>query len=104
MTEFPSNPLLNIPDLLKLRALADEYNFLLVVDDTIGNFANVDLLKDGVADVICTSLTKLFNGRGDAIAGSVVVGEGGRHSETLIRLMKELHGGNNGDLWASDAR
>ena len=104
MTEFPSNPLLNIPDLLKLRSLADEYNFLLIVDDTIGNFANVDLLKSGVADVICTSLTKLFNGRGDAIAGSVVVSEGGARSEELIRLMKELHGGNDGDLWASDAR
>ena len=104
MTEFPSNPLLNIPDLLKLRKLADQYNFLLVVDDTIGNFANVDLLSEGVADVICTSLTKLFNGRGDAIAGSVVIGEQGKRSETLKRLMNDLHGGSNGDLWSSDAQ
>ena len=27
MTEFPSNPLLNIPDLLKLRKLADRNTF-----------------------------------------------------------------------------
>jgi len=83
ITEFPSNPLLNIPDLMKLRELADEHNFLIIVDDTIGNFANLDLLKDGVADVICTSLTKIFNGRGDAIAGSLIIGKEGRKGEQV---------------------
>ncbi|GMH53796.1 hypothetical protein TrST_g8084 [Triparma strigata] len=103
-TEFPSNPLLNVPDLIKLRALADEYNFLLAVDDTLGNFANVDLLANGVADVICTSLTKLFNGRGDAIAGSVVIGKEGRYADELVRLLKTVHNGNHGDLWITDAQ
>ncbi|GMH69372.1 hypothetical protein TrLO_g2894 [Triparma laevis f. longispina] len=103
-TEFPSNPLLNVPDLRRLRELADEYQFLLIVDDTLGNFANVDLLKDGIADVICTSLTKLFNGRGDAIAGSVVIGKEGRHADELVRLLKTVHNGNDGDLWIADAK
>jgi cystathionine gamma-synthase len=71
-TEVPSNPLLQCPDLEKLRALADQYNFCLAVDDTIGNFLNVDLLQSGLADVVCTSLTKLVSGRGDAMAGSVI--------------------------------
>ncbi len=71
-TEVPSNPLLQCPDLEALRNLADEHDFCVVVDDTIGNFLNVDLLESGLADAVCTSLTKLVSGRGDAIAGSVI--------------------------------
>jgi cystathionine gamma-synthase len=71
-TEVPSNPLLQCPDLEKLRELADEYDFCVVVDDTIGNFLNVDLIESGLADAVCTSLTKIVSGRGDAIAGSVI--------------------------------
>lgn len=71
-TEVPSNPLLQCPDLEALRMLADEHDFCVVVDDTIGNFLNVDLLESGLADAVCTSLTKLVSGRGDAIAGSVI--------------------------------
>ena len=71
-TEVPSNPLLQCPDMYRLRALADEYDICLVVDDTIANFLNVDVLSTGLADAVCTSLTKIVSGRGDAIAGSVV--------------------------------
>ena len=103
ITEFPSNPLLNIPDLIELRRLADEFNFVLIVDDTLGNFANVDLLDDGVADMICTSLTKIFNGRGDVVAGSVTISKDSKHGPELVKLMDELHGSNAGDLYKSDA-
>jgi cystathionine gamma-synthase len=72
-TEVPSNPLLQCPDLEALRMLADKYDFCLVVDDTIGNFLNVDLIDSGLADAVCSSLTKLVSGRGDAIAGSVIL-------------------------------
>ena len=52
-TEFPSNPLLKCPDLLRLTALAKEFRFLLVVDDTIGNFANLDLFhSEGASPVM----------------------------------------------------
>jgi cystathionine gamma-synthase len=71
-TEVPSNPLLKCPDLERLRSIADKHNVCLVVDDTIGNFLNVSLLKTGLADVVCTSLTKLFSGRGDVMAGSLI--------------------------------
>jgi cystathionine gamma-synthase len=74
-TEFPSNPLLKCPNLQRLSRLAAEYGFLLVVDDTVGNFANTDLLHSpGLrVDMICTSLTKMFSGRGDVLAGSLIV-------------------------------
>ena len=74
-TELPSNPLLRTPDLHRLRELADQYDFLLVVDDTISNFLNVDIIASGLADAVCSSLTKLVSGRGDAMAGSIVAND-----------------------------
>lgn len=69
--EFPSNPILVSADLKELRRIADKYSFPLVVDDTVGSFANVDILP--VADLIITSLTKSFSGYADLLAGSVVL-------------------------------
>jgi cystathionine gamma-synthase len=66
-TEFPSNPLLRSPDLARLRALADKYDFLIVVDDTIGNFVNVETLP--FADMVATSLTKVFSGDSNVMGG-----------------------------------
>ena len=70
-TEFPSNPMVETPDLKQLRKLADKYGFILIVDDTIGSFCNVDLL--GIADIILTSLTKSFSGYADVMGGSAVL-------------------------------
>lgn len=103
ITEYPSNPLLNCADMLKLRALADEYDFALVVDDTIGNFANVDLINSGLADAICTSLTKLFNGRGDAIAGSIVTNPNTKIGRWMQQDLEQYHSDYEG-LWKGDAR
>ena len=66
-TEFPSNPLLRSPDLSRLRALADKYDFLIVVDDSIGNFMNVETLP--FADMVVTSLSKLFSGDSNVMGG-----------------------------------
>ena len=61
LVEFPSNPLLECHNLFALCALADRYGFMLVVDNTISNVANVDLLRTRITNVVCTSLTKLFS-------------------------------------------
>ncbi|CCE92814.1 cystathionine gamma-synthase TDEL_0E05710 [Torulaspora delbrueckii] len=68
--ETPSNPLLNMPDLTGLRKLANEYGFFIVIDDTIGGL-NVDILP--YADIVCTSLTKLFNGSSNVMGGSLIL-------------------------------
>ncbi|KAK1231672.1 Cystathionine gamma-synthase [Marasmius sp. AFHP31] len=60
ITEFPPNPTLKSPNLARIRKLADEHGFLVVVDETVGNFVNTDTLQ--YADIICTSLSKLFGG------------------------------------------
>lgn len=66
--EFPSNPLLRSPNLARLRELADEYEFVIVVDETIGNFVNVDVLK--YADVVASSITKVFSGETNVMGGA----------------------------------
>lgn len=65
--ECPSNPLLRTPNLGRLRALANKYHFPVIIDDTIGSFANVDVMN--VADILITSLTKSFSGFADVMGG-----------------------------------
>jgi cystathionine gamma-synthase len=79
--ETPTNPLLRCPDLHALRRLADQHQFLLVVDDTLAACLNLDVM--GCADVVVTSLTKYFSGYGDVIAGSSVINPDGRCSTEL---------------------
>jgi cystathionine gamma-synthase len=65
--ECPNNPMMRTVDLNRVRNLADKYDFLLVVDDTIGSFANIDV--QDIADVVVTSLTKNYSGFADVLAG-----------------------------------
>jgi len=65
--EFPSNPLLKCANLKRLRLLADRHGFPIVVDDTLGNFKNIDILP--FADVVVSSLTKVFSGDSNVMGG-----------------------------------
>ena len=69
--EFPGNPLLGSPDLVRIHTLARQYRFAVVLDDTIATSVNLDLLP--YADIICTSLTKMFSGGCNAMGGSIVI-------------------------------
>jgi len=66
-TEFPSNPLLRSANLPRLRVLADKYDFLIVIDETIGNFVNVEVLP--YADILVSSLSKIFSGAANVMGG-----------------------------------
>jgi cystathionine gamma-synthase len=65
--EFPGNPLLKTPDLASIRVLADKYNFAVVVDESIGNFLNINVLQ--FADIVVSSLTKMFSGDSNVMGG-----------------------------------
>ena len=65
--EFPSNPLLRSPDLKRIRELADQYGFVVVIDETIGNFINVEVVQ--YADIVVSSLTKIFSGDANVMGG-----------------------------------
>lgn len=69
-TEFPGNPLLKSPDLERIRKLADQYEFFVVIDETVGNFLNVNVLP--FADVVVSSLTKVFSGDSNVMGGRYV--------------------------------
>lgn len=79
--EVPTNPLLITPDVSALRALADEFDIVLVIDDTLAACGNLDLLP--LADILVTSLTKYFSGSGNVLAGSMVLNPAGRHYSLL---------------------
>ncbi|KZP10319.1 PLP-dependent transferase [Athelia psychrophila] len=80
-TEIPSNPLLRSPDLPRLRALADKYGIPIVLDDTIGNFVNLDVLS--YVDILVTSLTKIFSGAANVTGGSLVLNPAGRYYQNF---------------------
>ncbi|KAI5784695.1 cystathionine gamma-synthase [Geopyxis carbonaria] len=83
--ETPSNPLLRSPDLLRICRLAKTYDFAVVVDETIGNFVNVDVLPH--VDVIVTSLTKAFSGACNVMGGSMVLNPKGRYYTRFTATM-----------------
>lgn len=79
--ECASNPLLQTVDLDRMRRLADSYGFVLIVDDTLGCSANIDVL--GVADIVVTSLTKSFSGYADVMGGSIALNPRSRYYKSL---------------------
>jgi len=86
--EFPGNPLLITPDLRRLRRLADEFDFIIVCDDTVGTFINVDVLH--LSDVVCTSLSKMFSGGCNAMGGSLVLNPYRKHYNMLHLALKRI--------------
>ncbi|KLO09862.1 PLP-dependent transferase [Schizopora paradoxa] len=88
-TEFPSNPLLRSPDLPRLRKLADEHDFLIVVDETVGNFVNVSVLQH--ADIVVSSLTKVFSGDSNVMGGSLVLNPNGHHYASLKATLDTVY-------------
>ncbi|RLN43599.1 hypothetical protein BBJ28_00023859 [Nothophytophthora sp. Chile5] len=84
-TEFPGNPLLSMPDLKRLAKLAHENGTVLVVDDTVGSY-NVNTMQHGCADLVVTSLSKIFSGTGNVMAGSVVLNPAGPKAKELQAL------------------
>ena len=95
--EFPSNPLLNSPDLAALAQIARNGQFPLIVDDTISTAANVDLLP--AADLVVTSLTKYFTGRGDVMGGAVVLNPKSPIHESLVAALRSEY---EDTVWAEN--
>lgn len=96
--ECPSNPLLKTPNLSRIRALADSYNFAVVVDETVGNFLNIQVLP--YADVVVLSLTKVFSGDSNVMAGSLILNP---LAPKYNELKKFFDGEYEDLLWAEDA-
>lgn len=96
--EFPGNPLLKSPDLKRIHELAQKYDFVVVVDETVGNFINVNVLP--LADVVVSSLTKIFSGDSNVMGGSAVLNPHGRHYQHLKTTFQSNYEDN---IWVEDA-
>ncbi|CAE7154688.1 unnamed protein product [Rhizoctonia solani] len=97
-TESTSNPLLRSVNLPRLRKLADQHDFLIVVDETIGSFANVQVLP--YADIVVTSLSGFFSGKANVMGGSLVLNPRCKHYQTLKSQLENMYEDN---YWWEDA-
>ncbi|WP_320664987.1 PLP-dependent transferase [Prochlorococcus sp. MIT 1223] len=87
IVELPSNPMLQCIDLPAISKLAHENGALVVADDTIGSALNIDPLP--YADLIFSSLTKSFAGRGDILAGSLTISPQSRWRKELSEMVPQ---------------
>ncbi|KAK1973085.1 cystathionine gamma-synthase [Colletotrichum sublineola] len=98
ITEFPSNPLLASIDIRRLKKLAEKHKFILVLDDTIGSFASIDILEE--SDILASSLTKSFSGYANVMGGSIVLNPLSPHYSALASLWPKQH---HNELYLGDA-
>ncbi|KAJ5384417.1 hypothetical protein N7517_002328 [Penicillium concentricum] len=85
-------------DLQRLRRLADQHEILVVVDDSVASFANVDLLE--VADIVVTSLSKYFSGYAHLMARSAILNPNSTHYAALQKQMSATY---ENSLFVEDA-
>ena len=98
IVELPSNPLLRCVDLPAVAELAHRRGIPVIADDTIGTGLNLQALPH--VDLIFTSLTKSFAGRGDVMAGSLLVSPHSPWSDQLLRAISPVAQLADGDAIA----
>ena len=72
--ETPTNPMLNIVDIVSLSKIAKEKNILLAVDNTFATPYIQQPLKLG-ADIVMHSATKYLGGHSDVVMGALVLND-----------------------------
>jgi cystathionine gamma-synthase len=71
ITEAPTNPLIQTPDLVAIHELCRSHGAIFIADPTIASPYNIDVLPH--CDITVNSLTKYAASEGDVIMGAVVV-------------------------------
>lgn len=71
ITEVPTNPLIQTPDLAAIAALCRRHGVILIIDPTVASPLNIDVLPH--ADLVANSLTKYTAAEGDVMLGAVIV-------------------------------
>ena len=83
-SESPTNPYLNIFDLVKIRDIARKHGILTLIDSTFSTPLNQRPLEFGM-DIVLQSATKYLAGHNDILAGAVL----GR--KDLVDKIRNLH-------------
>lgn len=86
--ESPSNPSLQLVDLVAVAQLAHDRGIISVIDNTFAGSSNQQPLKHGI-DVVIYSATKYISGHGDTLGGAVL---GNAHQLRRIRQAQILVG------------
>jgi cystathionine gamma-synthase len=90
-SESPTNPYLNIFDLVKVKEIADRHNVLTLIDSTFATPYNQRPIEFGM-DLVLQSGTKYLGGHNDILAGAVL----GRTE--LIDKIRDLHKSMGGTI------
>ncbi|MBU1076313.1 MAG: aminotransferase class I/II-fold pyridoxal phosphate-dependent enzyme, partial [Spirochaetes bacterium] len=90
-SESPTNPYLNIFDLVKLKKIADKYNILTLIDSTFATPVNQKPLEFGI-DLVLQSATKYLAGHNDILAGAAL------GKAKLIEKIRDLHKSMGGTI------
>jgi cystathionine gamma-lyase len=87
--ETPTNPMLKLVDLAKVRAFARRHGLLFVVDNTFCSPILQRPIEHG-ADIVVHSATKYLNGHSDMVGGIAVVGEDAELAERMAFLQNSV--------------
>ncbi|HOK67451.1 MAG TPA: aminotransferase class I/II-fold pyridoxal phosphate-dependent enzyme [Anaerohalosphaeraceae bacterium] len=90
-SESPTNPYLNIFDLVKLKGIARRHGVLTLIDSTFATPLNQRPLEFGI-DLVLHSCTKYLAGHNDILAGAVL----GRTE--LVSRIRDLHKSMGGTI------
>ncbi len=71
ITEIPTNPLIQTPNVSVLTGLCRRHGAILILDPSVASLFSVNLLPH--ADMIVSSLTKFTGNEGDVMAGVVAI-------------------------------
>ncbi len=88
IVELPSNPMLQCINLPQIAEMAHKRGIPVIADDTIGSPVNINALP--YADLIFGSLTKSFAGRGDILAGSLIISPESQWSKMLKKVIPSV--------------
>lgn len=83
-SESPTNPYLNIFDLVKIKKIADRHNVLTLIDSTFSTPYNQRPIEFGI-DIVLHSATKYLAGHNDILAGAVL------GKTKLVENIRNLH-------------
>ena len=90
-SESPTNPYLNIFDLVKLKKIASKHDILTLIDSTFSTPLNQRPLESGI-DLVLHSATKYLGGHNDILAGAVL------GKKKLIEKIRNLHKSMGGTI------
>ena len=90
-SESPTNPYLNIFDLVKIKKIAAKHNVLTLIDSTFSTPFNQRPIEFGM-DIVLQSATKYLAGHNDILAGAVL----GR--KELVDKIRNLHKSMGGTI------